>query len=205
MKSLFIATLMFTFASIAIGQTVTLNGTGDQAGVGLSTNTGHITLFVTKGTDANGNPSTVLSFHIESRNADGTTTSAIGLGNIPDVAFTNQGPSKMNLNVDTSQVAGFRNTTCIFTPSPNFGFTCSPSQGGLVQIAWSANGISSDAETDHRQTTTGPVTEKTDGHGTFSSADSQGSVVGFAFSTTGSAFGAAVSSGHNHTITITQN
>jgi hypothetical protein len=134
-------------------------------------------------------------------NPDGTTTTVIGFGNIPNDAFTNQGPSKMSLDVDTSQVAGFSNTTCIFTPD----FTCSPSPGGPVQIAWRANGLLSEAGTSHSVNTTGPVTEKINGYGSASSADAQGSVLGFTISSTGSAFEAGISSGHTHTITITKN
>jgi hypothetical protein len=205
MKSLSLIILMLAFASFATGQTVSIQGAGDQASTFLETSGGHINLTVTKGTGASGNPSTLLMFHNETGNPDGTVTSVIGLGQIPDNAFTSNGPSRMNLSVDTSQVAGFKNTTCIFTPSPNFGFTCSPSQGGPIQVSWTGNGINSDAGTEHRDTTIGPVTMHVDGHGSFSSADTQGSILGLSFSSTGEGFGSFISSGHTHTITITQN
>jgi len=201
MKPISLSILLLLAASLAVAQTISLDGSGDQASVFL----GNITLEVTKGSDANGNPSTLLRFHIESRNPDGTTTSVIGFGPIPNEAFVTHGPSKMSLNVDTSQVAGFSNTICIFTPSPHFGFTCSPSQGGPVQIDWRGNGLNSESETVHLETTTGPVTEKSDGHGDLGSADTEGSVLGVTFSSRGEAFGSFISSGHGHTITITKN
>lgn len=209
MKLRLLVVLLCLASSLAVranGQTVAIQGSGGQASVFLDANGGsHITLIVTKGTDASGNPSTLLQFHIETLKPDGATTSVIGFGQVPNDAFASQNPSKMSLNVDTSQVTGFNNMTCIFTPSPNFGFTCSPSQGGPIQIAWTANGIDTNSSTDHRDTTSGPITVHMDGHGSASSADVQGSVVGFTFNSVGQAFASFISSGHTHTITITKN
>lgn len=201
MKCLSLAILLLSFASFSSGQTASISGSGDEATIFLGSNGSLIFLMVTNGTDTFGNPGTLLSYRIMTPNPDGTTTTVIGFGNIPNDAFTDQGPSKMSLNVDTSQVAGFSTTTCIFTPN----FTCSSIPGGPVQITWRANGLLSEANTAHSVTTTGPVTEKIEGHGSASSADAQGFLPGFTISSTGSAFEAGISSGHTHTITITKN
>lgn len=205
MKSLMLLVLLFSFAPVTVGQTASINGTGGSASILVNTSGGIINLEVDKGTDANGNPSALLSIQIFANHPDGTTTIVMGFGNISNDAFTDEGPSKMNLNVDTSQVVGFSNTTCISTPFPNLGFTCSPSQGGPVQIAWNANGINGNTITQHSIKTTGPVTVKANSHGVFTSADAQGTVLGIAFTSTGSGFSNAISSDHTHTITITKN
>lgn len=203
MKSLSFIILLLAFAPFATGQTVSVQGTGDQASTVLDASGSHINLMVSKGTDASGNPSTLLMFQNETGNPDGTTTSIIGFGNIPNNAFTDQRPDKMSLNVDTSQLAGFTNTTCIF--SPNSGFTCSPSQGGLIQVSWVGNGINTGSDSEHSETTNGPVTMDFDGHGSSSSANTQGSILGLSFASTGTAFASFISFGHTHTITITKN
>lgn len=205
MKSLLLSTILLLFTSFSAGQAVTFHGA--VAGARLSTSTssgGHIILFVTQGNDMSGTVTTVLTFHNETRNPDGTITSVIGSGTIPNAAFTQQGPDKMNINVDTSQVAGFNNTTCIFTPSPNFGFQCSPSAGGPVQITWKSNGLNTSGGSGLIVDVIGPVTIRTEDNSDGSSSDAQGTVVGFEFNLTGDPFEAATSIGRDVIIKVTQ-
>lgn len=202
MKSLSLAILLLSFSAWATAQTVSIQGSGEQADTSLDIGGGHIFLFVANGTDANSNPVTLLAFDAVTANPDGTATDVGGFGLIPQGAFQVQGPSKMNLSIDTSQISGFANTTCIISSS---GTTCSDSQGGLVQAAWTGNGIGSLAETFHLTTTTGSVTQKFDDHGTSDSANAQGTILGLAFSDTGSGFNSFVSSIHTHNITISRN
>ncbi len=207
MKSLLLAILLVSFASWTTGQTVSVRGSGGEAVAFANANGRDISIIVLKGTDESGNPITLLRYTIINKtpNPDGTTTFMMGLGQIPEDAFSAQGPSKMSLSVDTSQLVGFENTTCQVVPPPNFQFNCSPSQGGPVQVAWTGNGINSQTETGHSDTTTGPFTEHIDGHGTSTSADVHGTIFGLGFSITGNAFEAFISADHTHTVTMTHN
>lgn len=202
MRSLSLAMLLLSFAGLANGQTVSIQGSGEQAVTLLNTNGGHISIFVGNGTNANGSPATLLIFDFATANPDGTTTDISGFGVIPSGTFTVQGPFRMSLSVDTSQVAGFTNMTCIISAS---GTACSPSQGGLVQVAWTGNRITSVADTFHLDTTTGPVTQHFDNRGIGDSANAQGSILGFVFNATGSGMDTFISTNHSHTITITRN
>jgi hypothetical protein len=201
MKSLSLSIMFLLFASFAAAQTVALHGSGAQAEAFGNT----VRVIVTSGLDNNGSPATLLTFFAASPNPDGTITFVNGFGFIPNDAFAQQGPDSMSLNVDTSQVAGYTNTTCIFTPFPNFGFQCSPSQGGPLQVSWHANGLNSDDESRNVTLTMGPITQHDEGNFQLSSADAQGSVVGTSFALTGGAFNAFVSQGHSVQVTVTQN
>lgn len=201
MKSLSLAILLSLLAALARAQTVSIQGTGDMANVTLIGGSAQIIINVDAGTDANGNPATLLDFDVITFNPDGTTTDQAGFGFIPNNAFTSQGTNRMNLTVDTSQVAGFTNTTCITT---NSGVACSPSRGGPIQVAWTANGILSQADTQHSTNATGPITVNIDDHGVSKSANVQGSALGFAFSDTGSGFNNFIGSNRQHIITITK-
>lgn len=202
MKSLSLAILLFSFAALASAQTVvSMQGSGDFATTTVNANGAFISLFANNGTDANGNPITLLSYQVVTANPDGTTTESSGFGLIPKSAFTSQGTNKMNLAVDTSQVAGFTNETCIFSSS---GFTCSSSQGGLIQVAWTNNDIFTVTDTLHSDTTRANITLHLDDRGVSNSANAQGSVLGFAFSDTGSGFNSTIGSNHQHNITISK-
>lgn len=201
MKLLSLAILLLSFAALASAQTVSMQGTGDFATTAVNANGAAISLFVNNGTDANGSPITLLSYQAVTANPDGTTTEISGFGLIPNSAFTSQGTNKMNLSVDTSQVNGFTNETCILSTS---GFTCSSSQGGLVQVAWSNNDIFNVTDTLHADNTTANITFHIDDRGVSNSADVQGSVLGFAFSDVGSGFNSTIGSNHQHDITISK-
>jgi hypothetical protein len=200
MKSLSLCITLLLFASFATAQAVSTHGSGAQAEVF----TNAVNVIVTSGLDHNGSPGTLLSFHTGALNPDGTITFVIGFGFIPNEAFIQHGPDKMELNVDTSQVAGYNNTTCIFTPFPNFGFNCHASQGGPLQLSWHGNGLNSQDDIRHTDTTFGPITQHEESDGGGGSADASGNVMGIPVAVTGQAFGAFVSSGHFTNITITQ-
>jgi hypothetical protein len=207
LKSLSLAIFLFSFASWTVGQTISVRGSDAQAQVSPHIEGKGASLLVLKGADVNGNPITLLRFTIINKtpNPDGTVTMVMGFGLIPNDAFVAQGPSRMILSVDTSQQTSFENEVCIVTLPPHLNFNCSPGQGGFVQVTWTGNGINSEASTEHSDTTTGPITEHMDGHGTSTSADAQGSILGLEFSKTGSAFDAFISSNHTHNVTITHN
>lgn len=202
MKSLSLAILLLSFAALASAQTVvSVQGTGDFATTNVDTNGAFISLFADNGTDANGNPITLLSYQVVTANADGTTTERSGFGLIPNSAFTSQGTNKMNLSVDTSQVSGFITETCV---SSGAGFSCSPSPGGLIQVAWTNNNIFTVSDTLHGDETNANITRHLDDRGVSNSADAQGSVLGFAFSNISSGFNSTIGSNHQHDITITK-
>jgi len=200
MKSLLLAILLFSSAALASGQTVSIQGAGDSAATTAFANGAVIHLSVNNGTDASGNPITLLSYTVDTTNPDGSTTENSGFGLIPNSAFTSQ-VNKMNLAVDTSQVAGFFSETCTFSSS---GVTCSSSQMGLIQAAWTDNHLFSETDTLHEVETGANITTHLDDRGVNESANAQGSVLGFAFSDIGSAFFSFIGSNHTHTITISK-
>lgn len=202
MKSLSLIILLFSFAALGSAQAVvSMQGSGDFATTTLNVNGASITLAANHGTDANGNPITLLFYLVDTTNPDGSTTAQSGFGLIPNSAFTSQGINKMNLAVDTSQVAGFTNETCTSSSS---GFTCSSSQGGLIQAAWTNNDIFNVSDNLHAVETMANITLHVDDLGVNKSANIQGSVLGLAFSDTGSGFNSLVGSDHQHTITISK-
>ena len=202
MKSLSLAILLFSFAALASAQaTVSMQGTGDFAISFVNANGAQITIEASNGTDAHANPTTMLFYQVVTSNPDGSSTENSGFGLIPNSTFTSQGTNKMNLAVDTSQVAGFTNETCIFS---NSGFTCSPSQGGLVQVAWANNEIFDVTDNLLADETTGNITLHLDERGVSNSANAQGSVLGFAFNDVGSGFNSTIGSNHQHNITISK-
>lgn len=201
MKSLPFAIVLLSFSVLATAQAASIRGSGDIANLMASANGTQITLFITSGTDENGNSVTVLSLDVTTPNPDGTATERASFGLIPNSAFKSQ-RTKMSLELDTSQVAGFTNLTCIVT---NLTSTCSPSPGGPVQVAWTSNGISSGTDINHVEIKTAAFTEHLDDQGVANSANAQGSALGVVFNTTGSGFNAFFGSDHIHTITITKN
>ena len=201
MKSLSLSIMLLLFAPFAVTETISVHGTVAQAEVFART----VNLIVTSGLDVNGSPATLLTFHTTSFNPDGTLTFVIGSGTIPDDRFTKEGFDKMNLTVDTSQVAGYSNTTCILTPFPNFGFHCNPSQGGPIQVSWHDNGLNSEDQSRNVDTTFGPTTRHEQGYFQFSSADVEGSVVGTPFNLSGSDFDAFMDLAHFAKVSITKN
>jgi len=178
-----------------------MQGSGNFAITQVNANGAFIEIDVGNGTDANGNPITMLFYQLVTTNPDGSSTQTVGVGNIPGSAFTSQGTNKMNLSVDTSQVAGFTNETCILSSS---GFSCSSSPGGLVQVAWTNNEIFNVTDTLHVDSTTANITRHFDDRGVSNSANVQGSVLGFAFSDTGAGFNSTIGSNHQHNITISK-
>lgn len=202
MKSLSLAILLFSFAALASAQTVvSMQGSGDFAITTVNANGALIQIDVSNGTDAKGNPITLLFYQVVTTNPDGSGTQRSGFGLIPNSAFTSQGTNKMSLSVDTSQVAGFTNETCILSSS---GFSCSSSPGGLVQEAWTNNEIFNVTDTLHFDSTSANITRHFDDRGVSNSANAQGSVLGFAFSDTGSGFNSTIGSNHQHNITISK-
>lgn len=206
MKSLSLAILLSLFAALASGQTVSIQGSGALANLTVNAQGAQIILRAASGVDANGKGTALLGFDVITSNPDGTITDKAGFGLIPTSAFTPQKDNGMNLSVDTSQVSGFNNLICTTTPSPNgVTTTCSPGLGGPVQVVWTANGIFSAATNMHDGITTGPFTQHFVDEGSSNSANTQGSVLGTAFSDTGSGLNSFFGSDHTHNITISKN
>lgn len=201
MKSISLAILLLSFAALGSAQTVSMQGSGDFAITTLNVNGAFISVLANNGTDASGNPITLLSYQVVTANPDGSTTETSGFGLIPNSAFVSQGTNKMNLTVDTSQVAGFVNETCTFSSA---GFNCSSSPGGLVQVAWTNNNIFTTSDTLHDDETNANITRHLDDRGVSDSADAQGSVLGFTFNDIGSGFDSTIGSNHQHNITISK-
>ncbi len=136
------------------------------------------------------------------QNPDGSSTEISAFGIIPNADFVTGGVEHMSLNVDTSQVPGFRSTSCTFSFVPFFTESCSQGPLGLIQVNWRNNKITSSSNVlERRQTLGGSVT--IDRHENFdeNSADANGSFLGLAFPM---ADEASVRLNRETTITITQ-
>jgi len=146
---------------------------------------------------------TFLSYASFVENSDGSATFTSGFGLIPSSAFTANNLQHFTLNVDTSQVAGFRATTCIFGGPPTFTFTCTDgSPLGPIQVDWQPNGFSTSKTVQHLGFSFGPFTGKSDFNQDESSADATGSFFGTNFTDPGRA---SVGKARDTSISITRN
>lgn len=83
----------------------------------------------------------LLNYNYSFRSPDGSFTFAFGFGYIPNDMVTINNANVANLNVDTSQVAGFTATTC--TSFPGSPATCTSGPLGVIQINWHQDEVTS--------------------------------------------------------------
>lgn len=101
---------------------------------GFSGPTTSIFLQVNRGQSSGGAPSTFLFFDTFAFTSQGFTDT-FGSGEIPNTALTGDSTDHLTLAVDTSQVSGFKVTTCTFTFFP-FSETCQSGPFGPIQVHW---------------------------------------------------------------------
>jgi hypothetical protein len=198
MKSLSVLAAVCLFSSLLPAQTTTsFHSEAEAASVLTRVNNAQIMIDLDRQTT-----STLLDYFASTQNVDGSVTQTFGIGSIPNDDFLAAGTQHMSLNVDTSQVAGFRTTQCTFSFTPFFTSTCSQGTLGVIQVKWVNNGIttSSVLSEDHR-TIGGSVTIDSHVNANESSADVSGSFLGQSFS---SSVFATVGINKDTTITVTQ-
>ncbi|HXB20227.1 MAG TPA: hypothetical protein VNV88_02540 [Candidatus Solibacter sp.] len=206
MKRFLLSALLIGFGLVAVhgpaaAQTETFHARDAFAQTHFDVSGGEVDISVFRGPDGSGGTNTFLSYGSFVENPDGSATSTSGFGVIPSSAFDAQTLQHVTLNVDTSQVAGFRATTCIF--SVTFTVTCTDgSPLGLIQIDWQPNGASSTKSVQHLSFTSGPFTRHLDFDQDESSADASGSYLGSSFTDPGRAL---VGKARDSTVSITRN
>jgi len=190
--------------SPASAQTVTFHGNDAFAQSHFVANGAPVDLFIFSSKDQSTGATTIfLDYGSFVENPDGSATSTSGFGMIPSSAFTANNLQHFTLDVDTSQVPGFRATTCIFGGPPTFGITCTDgSPLGLIQVEWQPNGFSSDKMIQHLAFASTPFTRKLDFDQDDSSADATGTYLGAAFTDLGRA---SMGKARDSSITITRN
>lgn len=187
----------------ASAQTVTFHGNDAFAETHFVANGAPVDLFIFSSKDQSTGTTIFLDYGSFVENPDGSATSTSGFGMIPSSAFTANNLQHFTLDVDTSQVSGFRATTCIFGGPPTFGITCSDgSPLGLIHVEWQQNGFSSDKMIQHSTFTSTPFTGKLDLDQDDSSADATGSYLGANFADLGRA---SMGKARDSSITITRN
>ncbi len=189
--------------SPAQAQTVTFHGNDAFAQAHFVANGAPVDLFMFSSKDQSTGTSIFLSYGSFVENPDGSSVFTSGLGLIPSSAFTANNLQHFTLDVDTSQVAGFRAETCVFSGPPTFTFTCTDgSPLGPIHVDWQQNGFSTDKMVQHLTFTSGPLTRKLDLDQDDSSADVTGSYFGASFSDLGRA---SMGKARDSSITITRN
>jgi len=184
-------------------QTTTFHGNDAFAETHFVVNGAPVDLFMFSSTNQSTGTSVFLSYGSFVENPDGSATSSSGIGLIPSSAFTANNLQHFTLDVDTSQVAGFRATTCIFGGPPAFTITCTDgSPLGPIHVDWQPNGFSTNKMIQHGSFTFGPFTGKTDFNQDDSSADATGSYFGTNFTDPGRA---SMSKARDSSIRMTRN
>lgn len=196
----FIGFGLFGVRSLAAAQAKTFHGNDATAQTGFAVPGGEVGISIFRGPDGAGGTNTFLDFGSFVENPDGSGSSTFGFGVIPDSAFDAHTLQHVTLNVDLSQISGFRVTTCTFTRTT---FTCADSGPvGVIQVDWQQNGISSSRSIQHLTSTFGPFTRKLDTDQDLSSADATGTYFGTSFTDPGRA---SVGKARLSDLTITQN
>ncbi|HEV3038672.1 MAG TPA: hypothetical protein VHA33_12930 [Candidatus Angelobacter sp.] len=208
MKQLLLSALLVGFGIAAVcspahAQTMTFHGNDAFAETHFVANGAPVDLFIFSSKDQLNGTSIFLEYGSFVENPDGSATSASGIGLIPSSAFTANNLQHFTLDVDTSQVSGFRATTCIFSGPPAFSITCTDgSPLGPIHVDWQQNGFSSDKMIQHSTFTSGPFTGKVDRDQDDSSADATGSYLGTNFTDPGRA---SIGKARDSSISITRN
>jgi len=196
-----IATMCLFSSLLAAQTTTTFRVTAESATALATVNGTRISIEVGRG-NALGAPVSFLDIFTSTSNPDGSITFSIGIGTIPNEDFFTANLEQMSVNVDTSQVPGFQSTICTFSFTPFFQSTCSAGPLGVVQVNWKNNRITSRRLfVEAHETFGGSVTENAHEDQDQSSADADGSVLGFSFSAADRAF---VIMNHDTTITVTR-
>jgi len=197
---LFIGFGLFAACGLVAAQATTFHGNDATAQTHFAVPGGGVDIFVFRGPDGAGGTNTFLDFGRFVENPDGSGSSTFGFGVIPNSAFDANTLQHVTLNVDISQISGFRVTTCTFTPTT---FTCADGGSvGPIQVDWQQNGISSSRSIQHSTFTSGPFTRKLDTDEDLSSADASGTYFGTSFTDTGRA---SVGKARQSDLTITSN
>lgn len=111
-----------------------------------------LTAEVSRGTDFfTGQPTTFLFYTTFVDTPDGFTET-FGSGTIPNDSFKGDDPAHLMLDVDTSQLTTIFATSCTFSFS-TFTFTCSPAQGGMIDLEWRQSKFFSTKTTNDTQQT----------------------------------------------------
>jgi hypothetical protein len=187
----------------AHAQTTTFHGNDAFAQTHFVVNGAPVDLSVFSSTNQSTGTSIFLTYGSFVENPDGSATSTFGFGLIPSSAFTANNLQHFTLDLDTSQVAGFRATTCIFGGPPTFTFTCTDgSPLGAIHVDWQQNGFSTNKMIEHLGFTSGPFTKKLDFNQDEASADATGSYLGTNFTDPGMA---SVGKARDSSISITRN
>jgi len=206
MKRFLLAALLIGFGLVAMhglaaAQTETFHARDAFAQTHFDVNGGQVDISVFRGPDGAGGANTFLSYGSFVEDPDGSATFTSGFGVVPSSAFDAQSLQHVTLNVDTSQVSGFRASTCIF--SVTFTITCTDgSPLGPVQIDWRPNGATSSTSVQHITFTSGPSTSRLDFDQDESSADATGSYLGSNFTDPGRAL---IGKARDSTVRITRN
>lgn len=196
----FIGFGLFAACGPAAAQATTFHGNDATAQTHFQIPGGEVDIFVFRGPDGAGGTNTFLDFGRFVENPDGSGSSTFGFGVIPESAFDAHTLQHVTLNVDVSQISGFRVTTCTFTTTT---FTCANGGSvGPIQVDWQPNGISSSRTIEHSTFTSGPFTRKLDTDEDRDSADATGTYFGTSFTDPGRA---SVGKARLSTLTITQN
>ena len=184
---------------LAAAQATTFHGNDATAQTHFQIPGGGVDISVFRGPDGAGGTNTFLDFGSFVENPDGSGSFTSGFGVIPDSAFDAHTLQHVTLNVDVSQITGFRVSTCTFTRTT---FTCSSGGSvGPIQVDWQQNGISSSRSIRHSTFTFGTFTRKFDTDEDINSADAAGTYFGTSFTDSGRA---SVGKAREATVTITQ-
>ena len=200
LSALFIGFGLFAACNLADAQTTTFHGRDEFAQTGFEITGGEVGISVFRGPDGAGGTHTFLDYDSFVENPDGSATFTFGVGLIPSEAFDAHTLQHYTLNVDTSQVSGFRAETCTFA---NFTETCTQgSPLGVIQVSWQQNGVSSSSKIRHLSFTSGAFTRRLDDDEDESSADAAGTYLGTSFTDLGRA---SMGKARDLSVSITRN
>ena len=159
----------------------TFHASGEFAETTATANGNSFTIFAARGCDSNPcfTANTVLVIFGFMQTANGVVF-LDGGGVIPDSAFDASSPDHATLNVDLSQVSGFKIEACTFTPGS--GFTCQPGPTGVVQAEWKRTRAGSLTNLEEDHTSLGPFVIDMHKDQDFFRAAATGSFYGSSFS-----------------------
>jgi hypothetical protein len=199
---LFSLSIALQFSAVVGHTQNTFHGTQEVAQANLEVNGVETDLFLFRGPSGPSGSQTFLDYGSFIENPDGSFTFTDGHGVIPNDAFTANTLQHFSLNVDTSQVSGFKATSCTVSFSPTFHETCVDGTPlGIIQIDWQLNGGSSTHEIQHLTSSSGPFTRKFDIDEDDSTADATGTFMGSSFTDLGRA---RIGKARDSTVSITR-
>jgi len=172
--------LLLTVPYTARAQT-TFHASGEFAETFATANGNSLTIFAARGCASNPcfTTNTILVILGFMQTANGVVF-IDGSGVIPDTAFDASSPHHATLNVDLSQVSGFKIEACTFTPGS--GFTCQPGPTGVVQAEWKRTRAGSVTNLEDDHTSLGPFVIDMHKDQDFFRAAATGSFFGSSFS-----------------------